>query len=158
MSYSDDQIIPRVVKTVDFEAIREFVQVKVEDDCQPFYCFSHGRLWKSACWIKVWDDGRVYMVVENHLTPRQRRVVAGLAEEFWRAGPQKCRQESWRRIRRCKSRPVGSWAASFTVLADREDAGYEAAHADHQMVVQLGLNMVDSVSDQQFSRDEETVT
>ncbi|MET4166107.1 MULTISPECIES: hypothetical protein [Gordonia] len=125
----------RLVRPTAFDAIRDFVQVRVDGD-EPVFRFRDGRLWKSACWIKVWDDGRVLVVAEKHLTARQFRVVAGLAEEYWRGGPAQCRVERWRRIRKCKNRPVGSWCSDFWVVADRHEPGHAAAHADHALVVQ----------------------
>lgn len=152
MSDTDDQWLTRLVKTTSIEALDGFVTLRFVGD-SPVYEFREGQLWKSACSIKVWDDGRVHVTAEKHLTPRQRRIVAGLAQEFWRGGPEQCRREKWRRIRRSSARPVPSRAACFWVPADREDPGYQAAHADYAMTVQSDWKAIDSASTQALYGD-----
>lgn len=129
----------RAVKTVEFEAIRDFVSISFDGD-EALYKFREGRLWKSACFIRVWDDGRVRLVVEKHLTPRQLKIVAGLAEEYWRGGPKQCKHENWHHRRRSSKRPVGSWVSQFWVTADSDERGYAEAHADYELVVASDLN------------------
>lgn len=135
---SDPDWDVRAVKTVEFDAIREFVCIDFDGD-DALYKFRDGRLWKSACFIRVYDDGRLTLVVEKHLTRRQLKIVAGLAEEYWRGGPNQCRRENWPHRRRSSKRPVGSWGSQFWVTADSEERGYAEAHADYELVVASDL-------------------
>jgi hypothetical protein len=145
MSEDVDQWTVQVVRPTSVESLEGFVHVACRGE-YPIFRFDGGELWKSACSIKVWDDGRVHVMAEKHLTPRQMRIVAGLAQEYWRGGPARCRREKWRRIRRTKARPVASRATCFWVRADREEPGYAAAHADQAIVVQSHAYAVDSPS------------
>ncbi|MBV5244333.1 hypothetical protein KUF57_12390 [Mycolicibacterium sp. PAM1] len=148
---TENDWIVQLVNATSVESLDGFVRVEFGDRDYPIYRFESGRLWKSACSIKVWDDDRIHVRAESHLTPRQRRIVAGIAEQAWRGGPQMCRREKWRRIRRSARRPVASWAACFWVLADHEDPGYAAAHADRELVVMSGPDAHDSASAQWVS-------
>lgn len=117
------------VPTTAPEALSGFVSIEF-CEAQPLYRLDDaGMLWKSACYIKVWDDGRVRVVAEDHLTPRQRRIVAGLGQEYWRDGPDRCRREKWRRIRRSKQRPVASRVSNFWVRPDEQSDKDKAAVA-----------------------------
>lgn len=142
----DDGWHVQLVKPTGVESLQGFVRfVFVESN--PHYQFRNGHLWKSACSISVWDDGRVFVQAEDHLTVRQRGIVAGLGQEYWRGGPEQCRREKWRRKRQTTKRPVGSYATCFWVRADREDPGYTAAHADAQIVAQASWKSFDSTSE-----------
>lgn len=144
---SDPDWEVRAVKVVEFDAIREFVRIKF-DGQDPTYQFRGGELWKAACFISVFDDGRVHLVVEKHLTPRQQSIVAGLAEEYWRAGPQRCKREQWRRRRRSSNRKVGSRVAQFWVVADQNEPGYAAAQADYALAAVTDRASLSSTSGQ----------
>lgn len=129
-----EQWITQLVKPTHVEDLAGFVTVVFDGD-HPVFKFRNGELWKSACSIKIWDDGRMHVRAEKHLTARQRKVVGGLAEEYWRAGPERCRREKWRRIRKTAARPVASRATSFWVRADADEPGYAVAHADYRATV-----------------------
>jgi hypothetical protein len=150
MSENTGLWIVQLVKTTTVESLDGFVTV-VFDGNHPLFKFKNGELWKSACSIKVWDDGRLHVRAEKHLTARQRTIVAGLAEEYWRGGPERCRREKWRRIRQTKARPMASRATCFWVRADQGEPGYEAAHADYRAtVVQSHPYAHDSSSERWF--------
>ena len=118
------------VQGVNPNSATEFARFVTRTEAAIYRFDDMGRLWKSACWIKVWDDGRVFVSMEHHLTKGQRDVVGGLAEKYWRGGPALCRVEKWSRVRQTKSRPVASRVAEFWVQPDRDDPAYAAAHAD----------------------------
>lgn len=135
------------VQPTSVAALEGFVTVKFTGPQAALYQFRNGRLWKSACAIRVWDDGRVLVFAEQHLTRAQRTIVAGLAQEYWLAGPGRCKREKWRRNRRSKSRLVPSYSTCFWVQAERDEPVYAAAYADRQIVVRSGYDSYDSPSD-----------
>jgi hypothetical protein len=153
MSEDTEQWTVQLVKATSVGSLDGFVHVVFggADRDNPLFKLVHGELWKSACSIKVWDDGRVFVRAESHLTSRQRGIVAGLAEEYWRGGPERCRREQWRRIRRNASRPVGSRATCFWVRADHGEPGFAAAHADfRETAAQSHPSAHDSASERWF--------
>ena len=119
----------QLVRCTSVDSLDGFVTV-VFDGGNPMFQFRGGELWKSACSIVIRDDGRMHVRAEKHLTARQRMIVAGLAEQYWRGGPESARRDDWRRIRPSKRRPVGARATCFWVRAEQGEPGYAAAHAD----------------------------
>ncbi|CAN5304019.1 hypothetical protein BH11ACT6_BH11ACT6_53510 [soil metagenome] len=132
-----DRWIEQLVKATPVESLDGFVSIEFGGKGweNPVFKFRNGQLWKSACSIKVWDDGRVTVRAESHLTAHQRRIVGGLAEEYWRGGPERAKRERWRRIRKSASRPTGAWATCFWVRAELGEPGYAVAHADMRHTV-----------------------
>lgn len=83
----------------------------------PSFVFEDGVLWRSACWIHKYDDGRMTVVVVAGLDSGSLRTVYGLAEKYFlRDTPR-----DWTRYRRCKSRPVGRWTSHFYVQTAPDD-------------------------------------
>lgn len=81
------------------------------------YLFEDGQLWKSACWLHKFDDGRLTVAVRRGLTDDDMRVVYGLAEKYWHLDAPK----DWKRRRPSKARPVGSRRSHFYVGVNPAD-------------------------------------
>ena len=87
----------------------------------PTYTAEDGVVWKSACLIYVWDDGRMTVVVLTALTERELGVVYGLAEDVFSAGVAKCKYEKWTRLRKTNRRRIGGYRVHYYVRADDAD-------------------------------------
>lgn len=121
MGYDDNRIHPIFVKAVDPSDMSAFgVTVKQYDD-DPTYYVSNGIVWLSACWVWIYDDGRVYVSIMSKLLPWQLRVVYGITEEAFEGGLRKARYERWTRLRPTKKRKVGRYRMHYYVRADSTD-------------------------------------
>lgn len=97
------------------------------------YQVRDGELWKHACSLSVYDDGRMIAFVAASLTPRQQSIVGGILEEAWRGGVEKCRREQWGRCRASTKRR-GFYMCLFSVRVDEHETGAQTARADMELV------------------------
>lgn len=110
------------VKAVAPTDMSEFgIRFKTEDR-PPTYLVDDGQVWRSACWVVMYDDGRIVVWAAHHLTNRELETVYGLAERTFNGGSRMCRYEKWERLRKTAKRKQGYWRMHYYVRADGGDA------------------------------------
>lgn len=113
-----EMLHPVWVKAVEPTDMSQFgIRFKTTHD-SPTFIVDSGQVWKSACWVCLYDDGRIVVWAEGHLTHREMGTVRGLAERTFTGGSRMCRYEKWERLRKTTKRRQGFYRTHFYIVAD----------------------------------------
>jgi len=152
---SDDFIRPIFVKTAEPSDMSAFgVTVKQNYD-DPTYYVSAGIVWRAACWVFIYDDGRIWVSIQSKLLPWQMRVVYGVIESAFDGGVKKAKSERWVRLRPTKARKVGRYRMHYFVRADSDDpyAKVMLAAESEDSADGVRMNRLTSIEQEQHDAD-----
>lgn len=96
---------------------------------EPRFERSHGTWWKHAAWEFMYDDGRFHVMIQDHCSERDERIVAGAIEIAYRGGVKYARANGYRRVRRSKKEPVAFYEKGLYIKAARDDKDLQQLEA-----------------------------
>lgn len=133
----------------DLEDLKDFGVRIGHYDGRNAYERSHGRFWKPAGWLYLYDDGRLTAMVRRDLTEVDRRRLAGTVQHLYRGGAKYARERKYRRVRKSKKAPVAYYRSLVWVpVSDQRELEELAVVADGDMI-----HRAPTVIDSQDQRD-----